>query len=150
MSLSERIVLATFCDDIRYEVGNKHSLMGCYKQELFVDHLPATLPKLCASVSVNTPIDRPFEKLTICARLDGDSLADLEIEENQLKSAQSEVSIKALEGMKRIEISCHLTFAPFIITEEGVLRIEIVTEDGVIKGSVLQIRMRSQEVRAAI
>lgn len=33
-----------FCDDIRAEVGGKHSFMGVYRGELIVPVLPATLP----------------------------------------------------------------------------------------------------------
>ena len=31
-----RTVIAQFCDDVRQEIGNKFSLMGCYGTDLYV------------------------------------------------------------------------------------------------------------------
>lgn len=148
MSSHGRIVLATFCDDIRYEHGNKHSLIGCYKQDLVTSQLPVALPKLCAAVLVLTPIERPLEKLTICARFGDETLGELEVREDQLQAAKSEILTQAGAGMRKMEIHCHMTFSPFVITQADMLRIEAVTEDGIIKGSALQIRLRAQEESA--
>lgn len=147
MSGAERLLLATFCDDIRYEHGNKHSLMGCYKQDLVVNQLPAALPKLCAAVLVLTPIDQPFEKLTICARLDNESLAELELGEDQLLTVKSEMVTQRRAGRRKVEVTCHMAFTPFVITQEGELRIEAISEEGTIKGSTLQIRLKPQADR---
>jgi len=62
---SNRIVIAQFCDDVRQEIGNKFSLMGCYGTDLYVPSFPITLPKLCAFVHVRTPRESPFERLTL-------------------------------------------------------------------------------------
>ena len=62
---SSRIVIAQFCDDVRQEIGNKFSLMGCYGTDLYVPSFPITLPKLCAFVHVRTPRESPFERLTL-------------------------------------------------------------------------------------
>jgi hypothetical protein len=56
----KRTVIAQFCDDVRQEIGNKFSLMGCYGTDLYVPAFPFTLPKLCAFVHVRTPRERPF------------------------------------------------------------------------------------------
>jgi hypothetical protein len=37
------------CDDIRQEVGNESSLMGCYGVSMVLTDFPVVLPKLCAS-----------------------------------------------------------------------------------------------------
>lgn len=62
---SNRIVIAQFCDDVRQEIGNKFSLMGCYGTDLYVPSFPIRLPKLCAFVHVRTPREQPFERLTL-------------------------------------------------------------------------------------
>lgn len=62
---ANRIVIAQFCDDVRQEIGNKFSLMGCYGTDLYVPSFPITLPKLCAFVHVRTPRERPFARLTL-------------------------------------------------------------------------------------
>lgn len=150
MSNIERMVLATFCDDIRYEIGNKHSLIGCYKQDLVVGAFPAMLPKLCAAILVVTPVDRPFEKLTISANLGDENLGELELHADQLQAAKSETLIHAKAGMKKVEVYCHLTFSPVMLNQAATLRIEAITEDEIIKGSVLQIRSRVQDEQLSL
>ena len=56
----DRFVHTIFCDDLRQEVGNKVSFMGCYQGELFVPFVPLLLPKLCVYVTVSTPVERPL------------------------------------------------------------------------------------------
>lgn len=41
-----------FCDDIRHEVGNKITLVGCYGNELFFNEKLRALPRLCAHFSL--------------------------------------------------------------------------------------------------
>jgi hypothetical protein len=50
---AQRTVIAQFCDDVRQEIGNKFSLMGCYGSDLYVPAFPITLPKLCARRASN-------------------------------------------------------------------------------------------------
>ena len=142
MSTNGRLVLATFCDDIRYEQGNKYSLIGCYREDLVISHIPAALPKLCAAITVITPIDRLFEKLTICAKVGDETIAELEIREEQLQALKNETLAPERTGMKKVELHCHMTFSPFNVIQPSVLRIEAETEDGIIKGTNLQIRQR--------
>ena len=52
---AERFITVQFCDDIRHELFNKISLIGCYIASIQIDPLPAVLPKLCALIKVYTP-----------------------------------------------------------------------------------------------
>jgi hypothetical protein len=52
---SNRISIAKFCDDVRQEIGNKFSPMGCYGTDLYVPAFPIMLPELCAFVHVRAP-----------------------------------------------------------------------------------------------
>lgn len=55
--MSNSFGVSIFCDDIRYEQGNKVSLMGCYGPELHVHTpLPVVLPKLGVLVQARFPI----------------------------------------------------------------------------------------------
>lgn len=143
MSVNGRFLLATFCDDIRYESGNKHSLIGCYKEDLIISHVPATLPKLCVSITVVTPVDRLFEKLIIYAQYDGATFAEMAIREEQLQAVKSETLKESRSEIKTIEVHCHMTFPLFNVTQPGALRVHAETEDGVIKGSILKIRLKT-------
>lgn len=48
-----------FCDDIRYEIGNKRSLIGIYSTHMFLNEIPCTINKLCASVYFREEPDSP-------------------------------------------------------------------------------------------
>lgn len=52
-----RCVVAQFCDDIRYEVGNKVTLVGLYNASLFLQEFPALIPRLGINLIVETPIE---------------------------------------------------------------------------------------------
>src|SRR5208282_5784869 len=58
-----RSLAAIFCDDIRQEVGNKLSYMGCYTGQMFVQAFPLALPKVCVAMHAVTPADNPFKQI---------------------------------------------------------------------------------------
>ncbi|HSH72816.1 MAG TPA: hypothetical protein VK974_07140 [Methylophilaceae bacterium] len=60
-----RYAHAIFCDDIRYEIGNKHSLIGIYNGEMIAPEFPLLLPKLCVHTLIATPIDQRFSSLSV-------------------------------------------------------------------------------------
>ena len=138
-----RIVVAQFCDDIRQEVGNKHSLMGCYGDEIIFETLPAVLPKLCIKVQAITPRDHPFERLNIKAFLNSDMLAEMEVPPEQLAIGRKLVEKRT--NSKRLSVIVMLVLAPLVISESTMLRIEAETEEGKIEGSKVNIRERDRE-----
>ncbi|MFM9862463.1 MAG: DUF6941 family protein [Micropepsaceae bacterium] len=54
-----------FCDDIREEVGGKHTFVGCYPGFLVVPRFPVALPKLCLAITYLEPIHFTHEKITV-------------------------------------------------------------------------------------
>ena len=136
---SDRFVVAQFCDDIRQEIGNKHSLMGCYAEDLLVPSLPWLLAKLCAQIKVATPIERPFEKLTVRALLNEELIAELEFPAAQLDIAKRDIKSRDLGAERRMAVVALLTFSPLQVQEACKLRIEAETEEGVLRGSSLSI-----------
>ena len=61
-----------YCDDIRFEHGNKVSLMGCYSGMLLFEGNNVILPKLGIFVTVNLiPTDIPKELIVKIIRDDG-------------------------------------------------------------------------------
>jgi hypothetical protein len=134
-----RIVVTQFCDDVRYEIGNKYSLIGCYGDELIVDKLPALLPKLGVQIRAFTTIDKVFTKLVLRAFLGEDMIAEANIEFGKISAED------APTDATRMGIMTFMFFSPLGITEPSVLRIEAETEDGVLSGGKLRIRERTTE-----
>jgi hypothetical protein len=137
---TDRYLTVIFCDDIRQEVGNKMSLIGCYQGELIVNSAPTALPKLCALITVTTPKGKPFKSLTIRVVKNDDEFARLEIPEIGLNEvAQNNVDATAT----RKSINTALMFAPFVIDKQFALRVLATTEEGEIVGPRLLIKVQS-------
>lgn len=139
---ANRYLTVTFCDDIRHEVGNKMSLIGCYQGELIVQSAPTALPKLCALITATAPKGKPFKSLTIRVVKDDAELARLEIPETGLSEvAQNNVDAAAT----RKSISTAMMFAPFVIEKPTVLQVLATTEEGEMIGPRLLIKIQALE-----
>jgi len=146
-SNSDRFLTAIFCDDIRQEMGNKLSFMGCYQGELFVPTAPALLSKLCVYASAWTPKERPFETLAFrIVQDDVNELARLEVPAEAL----GEVARMQDAGATRQTVSTAITFAPFFIEKPTSLRLLALTEEGEIVGPRLQVRVTAPSSSPAV
>jgi hypothetical protein len=134
---ADRFVHAIFCDDMRQEMGNKVSLMGCYQGELFVPFAPVALPKLCVFVTVSTPIERPLKALTI--RVDQGGTTILNIETPNSDWAQS--APPANEDTTRLLANVGVMLSPLAIAEPGDIRVVVTTEEGEMLGPRLRIKV---------
>lgn len=54
-----------FCDDIRYELGGKITLVGTFAGIIVVPSFPVLIPRLSVCVSVAMPIGNPPKSLAI-------------------------------------------------------------------------------------
>lgn len=63
--------ITTFCDDIRFEVAGKLTLVGCYQNEMnFAEPAPGILPTLAALVNIRVPAAYDFSKVKVIALRD--------------------------------------------------------------------------------
>jgi hypothetical protein len=138
MKNAGRYVTVTYCDDIRQEVGNKLSFIGCYQGgELHVQAAPVALPKLCAFVTVVTPKERPFKSLSIRVLQEETELGRLEVQDGL-----SGLPPNADETSTRLFASTAMMFAPFIIEKPTVLRVLVTTEEGEMVGPRLAVKVQ--------
>jgi hypothetical protein len=139
---SNRIVIAQFCDDVRQEIGNKFSLMGCYGTDLYVPEFPITLPKLCAFVHVRTPREQPFERLTLRLVRAGEVLSELVADPDKLDEGEPPPAWARWLAMTGI-----LAVTPFHASGPCRLQVLAETESGTIEsGQFLIERMRGRTV----
>lgn len=140
-----RFITAIFCDDIRQEVGNKFSYMGCYQGEVVVQMAPVVLPKLCVYASVSTPKQRPFKSLILRVVQDDDvELARIDISEETLAGVSQITDGTAT----RKNIDTAIVFSPFAIEKPTMLRLMVTTEEGEITGPRLLIKIRATQESA--
>jgi hypothetical protein len=138
---ADRFVNAIFCDDIRQEVGNKVSFMGCYQGELFVPFVPMMLPKLCVQVTISTTVERPIKSLTV--RLDHgvNQLAVIEVPADDFVR----FATPAAEDAFQWSVHVGVMLSPFTITEPGELRVVVITEEGEMSGPHLRLKVMPAE-----
>lgn len=135
---ADRNLTAIFCDDIRHEMGNKMSFMGCYQNELNVANAPVALAKFCVYASITTPLSKPFKELTLrVVQGDDIELAQMEIPTEQLQPGAVTVDPTAT---RRI-LSTAIMFAPFVIEKPTSIRLTARTEEGEIIGPRLLIKV---------
>ena len=135
-----RYVTVQFCDDIRQEVGNKYTLVGCYGPSMLLSAMPVVLPKLCAFVRIYTPVNRPFAKLSIRVLRGDQLLTEMEIPQEVLASISA---VGHLAGENIVMVGSGLAISPLPIEEPCTLRIEVDTDAGLLKGGALRIERTS-------
>ena len=115
-----RTVIAQFCDDVRQEIGNKFSLMGCYGADLYVPAFPITLPKLCVFVHVRTARERPFQRLTLRLMRGSDVLSELVANPEKLNAGDTP------DWARWLSMTGILAVTPF--TANGPCRLQVQAE----------------------
>lgn len=137
-----RLLTAIFCDDIRPELGNKLSFMGCYQSELVVQMTPVALPKLCVFASILTPKERPFKSLVLrVVQDDNVELARIDIPEESLTGSSQLID----DTSTRKILSTAIVFSPFAIEKTTMLRLMATTEEGEITGPRLLIKVAAAQ-----
>jgi hypothetical protein len=133
---AERFLLGLYCDDIRNEVGNKLTLVGCYDADLLLNMFPTILPKFAVYARAYTPAGKPFQKLILRLRQNEDLLGELEFPAAQLAA---DVATDRPNSRWAI-IQAVMFISPLLIQSSGFLCLEAETEEGLLLGSKLVIR----------
>jgi hypothetical protein len=131
----DRWLSVIYCDDIRFEMGNKHSFMGVYGPLLFVPQVPVILPKLCVAITAFTMREHPFRRLIFRVLRDKDVLIESPFDAAQLEDAAA----KKEDAFPLSMAGVYITLAPFPIEAETVLRVRAETENGELKAVGLRI-----------
>lgn len=141
-----RSVSTIFCEDIRLEQGGKLSYMGVYQSKMIVSHMPAVLPKLCIVITVRTEFDAPFQELLFRVMQDGETLAELPIDtENIMIQRSALLESDSVAGNDRLlTVTGMITLSPFAIEKPAVIRVRAIADDEEIKGPGLIIEQAPQ------
>lgn len=79
-----------YCDDVRNEVGNKVSLMGCYTSELYLNPFPQVLKKLCCSYTLECSNGIRPQNIKVITTINGEERYKVDVEFNHTKEASPE------------------------------------------------------------
>jgi hypothetical protein len=135
--VTDRVVTFQFCDDIRQEIGNKFSLIGCYAGGVIqVSPIPSVLPKLCAVVTVRTPVERPFRSLVTRIMNEGKSIAEIAFDPESISIPSKPMP----EGATWHALTAVFVLTPFAVEAPCTLRVEAETEEETLLGGNVWIQ----------
>ena len=129
---------ATFCDDVRQEVGNKVSYMGIYGANLIVPSLPTTLLKLCCILTVRIPAISPPKQVTLKLLRDEEVI----FEADAIQAAMNESTAKFSSGESDTHVMCFSVIAQlpsFQITKRCFLKARAVVDGKELRGGTLEL-----------
>lgn len=132
-----------YCDDVRQEVGGKLSLIGVYKDVMFVQQFPVTLPKLWVVATFVVSKEEPPKSLKFRVFKNNEPLADLDATPEhlqQLANAREPVVPLPVGSQMAISTQTQLCFAPMLFDAPCVLRVAAITEKGETRGLSLQVQ----------
>jgi hypothetical protein len=124
------------CDDVRLEVGQKHSYMGIYTNSVILPSFPFTLPKLCFVLQFRfLAMERPSQ-LAFLVERDSEVIARMEVDMLNLGSYE----VEAEEGETQVVVVGSI-IQVLGLTFEGPakLRMRAETNSGIIKGGVVPV-----------
>ncbi len=135
-----------FCDDIRYELQNKLSLVGCYGVEMLVhDNAPVMLPKLGMLVQARLPFEKmPPVKLNIYAFDEETPIhtADLSTGEEAFDAeAVLKNMTKTSDSMPHRVLAYPFILAPFVIPKSGFVKARIQYGEQTVRAGSLKITL---------
>lgn len=139
-----RHIQVIFCDDIRYEVGNKISYMGVYNSQLLVNKFPVVIQKLVVAVAVVAPLEEPVDRLNISLCKNEDVLMKSELK----KSSESRMVNENFQNDNGVPFKYQAYQTVFVLTqllidEPCTLKLYADTETGIIESLRLRIQKGS-------
>jgi hypothetical protein len=137
-----RILTAEYCDDVRQEVGNKISLMGCYGSDMVVPTVPIHLPKLCVAVMARTPFDRPFKAGILRVYRDDQVIVEMPIDPEH----EGLPPIRDRPDPRWHVLRAVIALSPFPVEKACVLKVMLDTEGEEIVGPRLFIQVGATPV----
>jgi hypothetical protein len=126
-----RYAYCHFCDDIRFEVGNKNSIIGIYGGDLIVEKLPTTILKLCIAGFFVTPASEPVKSISARVLLKDQILTEQAIPNEHLVAMQSALfkTDTLDEPLEKVSIGLNLTITPLIIEFQSIIKLVIVADE---------------------
>lgn len=134
---------ATFCDDVRQELGNKLSLMGVYGPDLIVQSFPTTLAKLCCLFNLRIPIEQSPRK-KIVFRLQRDEEVIFQAELTPPTEGAAKELARRTEDTSLLWMSFVAQLTNFEVAEPAVLRARAIIDEQEVRGGILRLQAADQ------
>jgi hypothetical protein len=133
-----------FCDDIRFEVGNKASLIGVYNGVMFFadgQPFPIMLPKLCMSVRIYMPFDTNPDRIELSVYFPGnaDDAPDYKQSIENLPPVRKLLEDVDVVDLRSVFVT-PLIFSPLELAATGAIKVRANVKGETVKLGALFIR----------
>jgi hypothetical protein len=134
----EPFMWATFCDDVRQEVGNKLSYLGVYGPNLVVQSFPTTLVKLCCVFSVRVPLSATPKHVVFRLLRDDEVLFEAYLTQSDIKDPAATAPADGPDSVA-LTISSVAQLVGFPITQRCILKVRAVVDGKELRGGALEL-----------
>jgi hypothetical protein len=131
-------LLATFCDDVREEAGNKVSFMGIYGANLVVRSFPTTLLKLCCVFNVRIPVTMKPRRVLLRLLRDDQPIFEAEVAPTAANEAAARLSDEAADA-HAIAFGFVAQLVNLQVSRRSILRAQAVVDGREIRGGGLEL-----------
>ncbi|MBT8155163.1 hypothetical protein KMP13_15045 [Epibacterium ulvae] len=127
--------ITTFCDDIRFEVAGKLTLVGCYQNEMnFAAPAPGTMSTFAALVNIRVPAAYDFSKIKVIALRDTngkiEKLHEMRAEiSNENKEQMVATTADDPNGARVCDIGFQIRWSPIQFDEACYLKIRAYLDE---------------------
>ncbi len=135
--MSDRFLHAIFCDDIRFELQNKLSLMGIYYGSITPEALPTYLARFCAHAVAVTPVERPFRQVDLQLLLNDVVVQEMSVPPEALVMDPEKSLLPTPSRLAAF--GGNLVVSPLYLSEPGVISVRAITEEGILTGPRLPV-----------
>lgn len=135
---SEPFMWATFCDDVRQEVGNKLSYLGVYGPNLIVQSFPTTLVKLCCVFSVRMPLSSTPQHVVFKLLRDDEILFEADVSPSELMDPAVNSLTDGADSLA-LTISSIAQLVSFPITRRCFLKARAYVDGKELRGGALEL-----------
>jgi hypothetical protein len=129
---------ATFCDDVRQEVGNKLSYLGIYGPNLIVPGYPTTLVKLCCVFSLRVPANAAPQHVQFKLVRDEEVLFEASLRQSDLTDSKLSAAGEAPDDMA-LTIASIAQLVGFPITQRCLLKSRAIVDGRELRGGTLEL-----------
>jgi hypothetical protein len=120
-----RYVHATYCDDIRQEVGGKITLVGIYAGQCIVPAVPCVLPKLCVVINLSAPRSEPITSAVVTGAFAGNEVFNMTLESEQISQIMAP-SYEARPDGQNMMLMLMGVMSPFNVATPGKLTLNVL------------------------
>jgi hypothetical protein len=139
---NDRYLHALYCDDVRFETGNKPSYMGIYSQQMLLETIPLAIPKFCVVATAACSKRQPFKSLKFRLLMDEIVLQEQDVDAAalaQMAAAPDNDTPMNLGRTPVLAVTVMMILTPFVVERPSLLRIVAVTEEEELFGAALKL-----------